>query len=313
MCDKSADDKILECIEELAVSIYAKAREDVLGELAVQPKNLITTDAPSLPDDFHLGYSRISSYQECPRKYYYSYIEGIRTPGSTAMRRGTAYHEVVEELLKYKMGHKGKLLNGDKADQLAVKAGKAQELSESEIYRVIDATRFYHNALYPLHKPLAIEESFETVRGGVALTGRIDLIDEEGWVIDHKFSYDTWSDARAKSGCQPMVYQWAALDAYEKKFPGWEFKGFQYNIIKLFPVPKIQRITVPKLSEAASAWWENEVRIIALGIAKGHFPATASEDHCKWCGHKELCGPVMYDIETEMLVDKSTWDDEEDQ
>ncbi len=303
--------EIRDAAETLIDLIYRQARQD--HEMAAE-EDIISgvVPAPTLPEGFHLGYSRISKYQECPRQYYYSYVEKIPYKASTAIRRGQAYHGVVEELLKFKMEHEGKLLDPMKADKLAVKMGKKEELTDSEIYRVIDAVRFYYSELYPKHRPIAVEEPFEMVRGGVPFTGRIDLIDAEGWVIDHKFSYDTWSEQRSRFGCQPIVYQWAALDAYEKKFPDWKFKGFQYNIIRLYPSPKIQRITVPYMGQDKSDWWENEVAIIAKGILTEHFPSTPGEKKCQWCSYKKLCNPVIYDIEVDTLAGKSDVNDEDD-
>ena len=302
--------EISEAAETLIKLIYTQARED--QELASQEDAIAGEPSPLiLPEGFHLGYSRIAKYQECPRQFFYTYIEGIRTEGSTAIRRGQAYHAVLEELLKYKL-ETGELLDPIKADKLAVKKAKAEKLTENEIYRVIDGVRFYYSELYPKHKPVAVEEPFEYVRGGVPFTGRIDLIDEEGWVIDHKFSYDTWSEQRSRFGCQPMVYQWAGIDVFEERFKGWKFKGFQYNILRLYPSPKIQRITVPYMGQDKSDWWESEVAIIAKGILSQHFPSTPGEKKCQWCSHKKLCQPVIYDIEVDTLAGKTDPNDEDD-
>lgn len=44
----------------------------------------------------YLSKSRLKSWVNCPRKYYYKYVEGIDTPETESMRRGTAVHELIE-------------------------------------------------------------------------------------------------------------------------------------------------------------------------------------------------------------------------
>jgi len=44
----------------------------------------------------YISKSRIKKFVTCPRKFYYSYIQGVPTKETDAMRRGTAVHEAFE-------------------------------------------------------------------------------------------------------------------------------------------------------------------------------------------------------------------------
>ncbi len=248
--------------------------------------------------DFHLGYSRVSCFQGCPRQYKYSYIDGIRKPGGVPMRRGQAYHSTLDFMLSYKLQHDGELISPERADKAAIRAAKAENLSESEIYKVIDAVRYYYAEMYPKHIPVAVEQDFEIVRGGVKLTGRIDLVQADGRVIDHKFSYDKWAEPRAKYGCQPIIYQWAALDYLAKKFKNWTYTGFSYQIIRLFPTPLIQEIDIDVIPQWESDWYEEQIAQIAACVQAGYFPARPSDKECTRCNHKELCQPAIWNVRT---------------
>lgn len=46
------------------------------------------------------SYSSISTYEECPARYAYSYIHKLPEPGSAAMERGTRLHSMAEDYLK---------------------------------------------------------------------------------------------------------------------------------------------------------------------------------------------------------------------
>jgi len=264
--------------------------------------------------DFHLGYSRISCFSSCPRQYKYNYVDGIRTPGGVPMRRGTAYHAALEYMLNYKKDI-GELVSIERAERAAIRAAKAEGLTDSEIYRVIDAVRFYYAEMYAEHQPLAVEETCEVVRAGVKLTGRIDLVDKRGDVIDFKFSADKWAAPRAKYGCQPIVYQWFAEDYLSKKYPDWTYNGFTYEIIKLWPMPLIQRIHIDPIPKEQSDWWEDQLAQIAATIQAGLFPAKSNEKECGWCSYKELCQPAIWKIKaqdigtTEFTDDLEKFDD----
>ena len=246
--------------------------------------------------DFHLGYSRVSCFQGCPRQYKYGYIDGIRTPGGIPMRRGTAYHNSLEFLLNYKLANSGDLISLERAEKAAIRMAKAENLTPSEIYKVIDAVRFYYAEMYPRHRPVAVEQDFTINRGGVKLTGRIDLVQADGQVVDHKFSYDKWAEPRAKYGVQPLIYQWAGLDYLPKKIKNWHYTGFAYQIIRLWPSPLIQEIEIDMIPQWESDWYEEQIAEIAACIKAGLFPARPTEKGCTWCGHKELCQPAIWNI-----------------
>ena len=258
-------------------------------------------------EEFHVGYSRLSKLFSCPKQFKYAYIDKLRMPSGLPLRRGQAYHGSLETMLQWKLDHDGELMPIERCDRLAIRQAKLNELTDSEIYKVIDAVRFYHFHQYPRHKPLAVERDFKIVRGGVTITGRIDLIEwrkRKGHkffdVTDHKFSYDTWVDSRAKYGCQPVIYNWAAVDQFEEEF-GLPYGGFSYNIIRLFPHPVIQKIHIKRLKQEASDWWEEQIYEAARIIRRGYFPAIPGDKNCQFCDYKHLCKPVIYRLEKSLI------------
>ena len=258
--------------------------------LAADPGVLMTVNG----HDFHLGYSRIASYLQCPKMFRYTYIDKVEYKSGTAARKGTAYHNTLETILRYKIDE-GQLLDWARTEKVATRESKDQKLTPSDTKKVIQAAKFYFDNQYAVHDPIAIEEMFEIERGGVKLTGRIDLIERSGKITDHKFSHDLWPEERAKGGVQPMIYQWAGIDAIEPKF-GVEYTGFAYNIIRVWPTEIIQTIDIPKVGQHESDWWEEQVAAIANAVRAGNFYATPSEKTCKWCSHAKLCQPAKYSV-----------------
>jgi CRISPR/Cas system-associated exonuclease Cas4 (RecB family) len=259
--------------------------------------------------EFHLGYSRIAKYMDCPKQYKFSYVDKIPYKPGAAMARGTAYHNTLEALLNFKI-HNERLANLPAALKAAHHYASAERLSASEIERVQHAVEFYWHNVYELHLPMEVEFPFEIVRGGVKLTGRIDLVETNGVITDHKFSYDTWAEGRAKYGVQPMIYQWAGIDILEKKHPEWQYTGFAYNIIRTYPTPVVQIIHIPRLSQDESDWYEEQVYEIGKSIRAGVFNARPGDQACKWCSYKDLCKPTIYNLDISTVGKKR--DDEED-
>ncbi len=288
------------------------------GEL----KNGVTLTVDN--QDFHLGYSRISKYIECPKSFKYSYIDGIRSKANAAMNRGTAYHGALEDMFNYRLEHNNELMPLEQAERCAIKQSRKVKLTDAQIYNVIDAVRYFYKMKYEGHVPAisntnieplsvntqkSVEGAFEIFRGGVKITGRIDLATKDGIIVDHKFSNDTWSEARAKYGVQPIIYQWAGIDWLEKNFDVPEYSGFQYNIIKIWPQVDIQVVHIPRVSQEKSDWWEEQVASVAKAIKAGVFTATPSDRICQWCGHKKLCKPVIYDVDINTTSGKeSEWE-----
>ncbi len=274
--------------------------------MSKKSSNVLTPEEPGITlsidgEDFHLGYSRISSFLSCPKQYYFTYVKGIRTEGKLNMRRGNAYHDCLEQMLRFKM-EKGKLASLTRCEVLAEYCGERWNLTEAETNNVISAVRYYHANMYGEHDPIAVEETFEVVRAGVKLTGRIDLIETDGWITDHKFSNDTWAEPRARYGCQPVIYQWAGVDYVSPKY-NVSYRGFRYNIMRLWPFPVIQPIEIQPVSQSASDWWEAQIGEIARCIKNGIYPANAQDKTCKWCDHKKLCAPCVYTVKMPEIND----------
>ena len=250
--------------------------------------------------NFHLGYSRVAAYMECPAKFFHTYIEGRRGTPSVPQRRGTAYHSVTEGLRNYVI-NRGTLYPWDKTERFARKCADEQNLTDRECENVVTASQFFHTYVYPKQNPFKVEHSFSITRRGIPITGRIDTIDlpepTVAIVEDDKFSHEVWEDERAEHGIQPMVYQWAWEEDF--KNTGIAYGGFAYNIIKVYPSPVFQKITIDPMTPEQSVWWEEQLVQIANGIRAGVFPARTSA-RCKRCDHRKICRPVIYSVHSNL-------------
>lgn len=101
------------------------------------------------------SYSALSTWKECPKKYFFSYIEGIPWPESAPMLRGTRLHGLAEQYMKepampvpYDLKKIGRLLS-DARDA----GGKSEEvwLIDKDWQPVDDPNRAWVKAIVDLH------------------------------------------------------------------------------------------------------------------------------------------------------------------
>lgn len=72
------------------------------------------------------SYSSLSTYEECPAKWKYSYIDKLESPPSPAMERGTRLHSMCETVLNNHALETPAELNGIAAVLERLKANSAQ-------------------------------------------------------------------------------------------------------------------------------------------------------------------------------------------
>ncbi len=153
------------------------------------------SDRPKLelPDDFRVdwlpkgtfSHSQYNTFKKCGQAYYYKYIEGVPSPGSSRLARGKAVHRMVETALRQKMA--GRVATLAEVRSLANDVVKEEtqdvvyeegESEETVRNGVVDAYTEYHVKALAKVNPVAVEEPFAVRIAGVPMIGYIDLIDE---------------------------------------------------------------------------------------------------------------------------------------
>ena len=146
----------------------------------------------------YISYSRLSSYDKCPRKFKLVYLDGHETPSGSPAQVGKLVHEILAHYLREKKAQGGvhQSQPGDILSRLPAVSG--QLLAEKEITREITANeveQFIRGfcALYPrietaMIAGIEVEKNFEI--NGYNCKGVLDLViqDEAGKlrIIDFK-------------------------------------------------------------------------------------------------------------------------------
>ena len=172
-----------------------------------------------------LSYSGISSYLDCPLKYYYSYVEKRRTSDTPALAFGKSVHEALRWLYDVKTPDphtSNELL--DYLDECWLKEGYASTEERLRYFlharSVLDL--FYRNNIVegePVDMPFALEHKFLVDLGFCELSGVIDRMDKlpDGTfeILDYKTNRRLPPAKRLARDLQLPLYTVAAGKVWE--------------------------------------------------------------------------------------------------
>ena len=142
-----------------------------------------------------LSPSSIRTYERCPYMYHLRYTERVRVPSTAAQLLGRAVHTVIE--MFYKQKRDGRILDTEAAfdvldDALDATLHELDDEGRAEVEELrelgYDLVEYYVEEVALHIRPHLIEERFDFSVPGVdvPIVGYVDLVDQEGTVIDHK-------------------------------------------------------------------------------------------------------------------------------
>lgn len=250
----------------------------------------------------HLSYSSISTYQACPLRYYFRYVQQLPEPTvSASLVFGSAIHSALEF-------HYRELLAGEPAPDLDTMLNVYQEAWQARKddnidfgkNETVDALGILAESIFlqfkkselaqPEGRILGIEEELrgQLVPGCPDLLARVDLIleaDEEVVVTDFKTSRSRWSQGNldASSG-QLLLYHELA-----RPLAGNKPLRLEFLVVTKTKQPAIERHTV-EVSPLRIARIRRMVERVWASIAAGNFYPAPSPTSCPSCPFREPCG-----------------------
>lgn len=261
------------------------------------------------------GYHFIQAYQNCKRKFYWQYIEGLepiyRAP---AILLGTAGHAGMEEWYRWhKQGastsKKVKFAIDRAIEDLESRRDQYYDMGKFETHKRQLKDTFQQYALVYDEEPfkvIAIEESEEvSLKYGDIFTGRIDLtvMRNEGrlMIMDHKFT--SWSLNNFKRAVQASDQATAYTLLWNRNHPQKLVSGVIFNLIRNYQ-GSIDFLQVPVYRAHADVEeFEREVsenlRDLAQRVIDPEATWPKNTDQCfsynRACPFLELCQGVKFD------------------
>jgi DNA helicase-2/ATP-dependent DNA helicase PcrA len=229
--------------------------------------------------------SKLRTYEDCPKKYYYQYVLSIPGEVKEFFELGTVVHTVMERVTQ-------RLKDGEgvsKEQALAILdtlwKPSAYESTEKEKQDREEAERMVKEFLiHQASKPgtiLDIERWIKLDLEGRAIRGRVDRIDDLGeslQVIDYKTSKSKTSRPDLKKDFQMALYWLGTEQLFEKpvsQVGHWYLRFDKEWMVEL-------------TAEEREAVLERAKEVIE-GIEGQQFASKPSYQVCMYCDYGELC------------------------
>jgi len=260
---------------------------------------MITATEPRIRD--YLSYSAVRTFQSCPLKYRFRYVDGLAEDCvSSSLIFGSAIHAAVEFYFRQQLCHESlpsldTLLDvyqqswSDRAED-NIQYGKSEtqdalhELADRMLRRFLDS-----ELTQPEGRIIGIEEEFRGVLipGLPDLLGYVDLLletDDAVIVRDFKTSRSQWDQQQATDQSDQLLLY---ADLVRKVIPGKQLR-LQFAVLTKARDPKIQLLETP-FDEGKLDRTKRIFESVWSAIQSGHFYPSPSPMQCPSCGYRTQC------------------------
>lgn len=263
------------------------------GERAVHEVRVTrqTASIPAPPVNGHtaaetdLSYSAITSYRDCPRQYWYRYVQRLPAPQSAEAVHGVLLHEVLRRAGEQRK--EGEAITAVRLKSIHDRVWRETKFPDER--RAATFKRIGASELEAYRKqggfeamPAYLEQPFSVAVDGWNLRGVIDRIDRtaEGWrIIDYKSGRPL---TRRRRDLQVALYALGATSALN-------LEPLQLEVVYLASGDSVIHDQVDPLIKDAIA----EGSEVAAGIQSESFDPRPERRRCRLCPYRLACADAL--------------------
>ena len=214
----------------------------------------------------HISISEIKSFLQCPQQRYFRYYERIKKPWALPITKGIIYDSITRLFYQRMLAGQGipdeelvKVAIQTEVSRLVDNTDWREETPEKAVEQVAAAARLYREVVREL-RPKTYQDRFEIAFDNRPWTflGFMDLITEDGEVVDNKLLSRTPTQADADSDLQLTAYAFG----YQHKY-GELPKALRLDCVILNKTPKFVKLEthrvetdINKFLRQLGAWGE---------------------------------------------------------
>ncbi len=248
-----------------------------------------------------ISYSALNTYQTCPLKYKFQYIDKIRTPKSKEAVFGTLIHStlnfvhtpgILSPTMDQALDHFSKNWNSD-----VFESEQEERAAFSQGVEII--RRYYKDNDISKVNIVALESPFQIKLGEDVVSGIIDRIDrtDDGYeIIDYKTSKKMPPQERIDNDVQLTIY----LEAFLVRYPE-ERKNLDKIKVSLYFVKHGVKLTSTRTEEQL-----NDVEDMFLeaieSIESSEFEPVLNP-LCDWCDFQDRCPMQKHKFKEKRKID----------
>lgn len=230
--------------------------------------------------------SRFNLYKTCPRLYMYQYIEHLPSNKHIYTVMGSALHKSIEEYYRGKenpMKTYSSYFYAELDNALSSQAGLVAADLSTKAHKIgADILRdFNWDRFNPKEIELGFRFPFPTKNPKVMMRGFIDMITEEGFLVDHKSGSKKPTRDELANNPQLILYVWA----YEQLYGTKPTKVYWHHLRTL-------ELVEANVLEDYDAKLNNLELALERILSDTEFPKIEQGGFCnRVCAHGSLCWP----------------------
>ena len=236
-----------------------------------------------------LSFTSIDTYENCPAKWRFMYVDGLGRGPSPYLSFGSSIHEALEWF------HKRPVPIAPSLDELLARYDEVwiaegyaspEEEAQWRAHGREVLTRYHADNADPFVLPAGIETPFTIEIEGVQVSGKIDRLDRlpgGGYeVIDYKTNRKLPPKAKVERDLQLSIYHLAARAL-------WDIDPERLTMYYVLPGHRISTSRTPaQLDEV-----RRRIATVAERIEAGRFEPSPNT-LCGWCSYQTICPAYRY-------------------
>jgi putative RecB family exonuclease len=232
--------------------------------------------------------SKLGSYEDCPRRYRFTYVDRPAPPKGPPWAHnslGASVHTALKNWYALEPERRTAEALPKLLKATWVREGYRDEEQEREVYRrALAWLESYVDGLDPHEEPLGVERTVATRTETLALSGRVDRIDQRGdelVIVDYKTGRWRPSEDDARGSRALALYAIASARQFRKACRRVELHHLPTGSVAAF------EHTDESLARHLRRAEETAEDIIAAE-SSSEFPTNAGP-HCSWCDYRGVC------------------------
>lgn len=203
------------------------------------------------------------TYDHCPKKYKFRYIDRLPDPSGAAAELGKRFEEIV---------------------YLRWNTGRARGHEDRKMERMLQVL-FNDPSVKSLPDYASIQNKIDVVCGDSRLLGYLDILHTDNSITDLKTSKRLWNTKKISETEQHIAYPYGAMKMglIPEAFPCI----FRYLIVTTDENPKVQIIEL-KITKEDFQQYERRFTERISKIKLDVFPALRTYE-CNWCPYRGIC------------------------
>lgn len=236
-----------------------------------------------------LSFSSIDTYENCPAKWRFAYVDRLARGASPFLSFGSSLHEALEWFHARPVPVAPSLEELlDRLELVWQSEGYASPEEEAQYKdhgREI-LTRYHLENSDPFVLPASVEAGFAIQIEGVTVSGKIDRLDRlpgGGYeIIDYKTNRKLPPKWKVEKDLQLAIYHLAAREM-------WDIEPERLTMHYLLPGKRISTTRSPKELDDV----KRRIATVAERIEAGMFEPTPNQ-LCGWCAYQSICPAYRY-------------------